>query len=147
MLAVNYAVMLQRPTMIRFLNPTQNFLLVGQFMHSFIPAHDMNSEEGQKWVQAPTFNLWQLQKHTYRVVGLARTSYMHGLISLEMMGVYMPNPYAKDSGFYTVDVGFRLGPHYRVNVTVTDFVGKDPYRDIGLYRDRDEIAANLTVLF
>jgi hypothetical protein len=29
----------------------------------------------------------------------------------------------------------------------TDFIGKDPYRDMGLFRDRDELAANLTVLF
>ena len=36
--AINYAVVLQRPTMIRFLNPTQNFLLVFQFMHSYVPT-------------------------------------------------------------------------------------------------------------
>ena len=50
-------------------------------------------------------------------------------------------------GFYSIDVGFRIGPIYRLNVIVTDFVGKDPYRDVGLFRDRDEIATNFTVLF
>jgi hypothetical protein len=59
----------------------------------------------------------------------------------------MPNPYYQDSGFVSVDLGFRIGPHYRVNVMVTDFVGKDPYRDLGLWRDRDEVHASLTVLF
>jgi hypothetical protein len=40
-----------------------------------------------------------------------------------------------------------MGPHYRLNIVATDFVGKDPYRDLGLFRDRDEVAANLTLLF
>ncbi len=144
---VNYAVQLQRPTMIRFLNPTNNFLLVAQFYHSFLPTLDMDSPEGKQLVNAPTFNKWQLQKHSFRVVALARTSYLHGLISLEVLGCWLPNIYYQDSGFYTVDVGFRIGPHYRLNVRVTDFIGKNPYVDLGLYRDRDEVAANFTVLF
>lgn len=147
MLAVNYALVLQRPTMIRFLNPTQNFLLVAQFFHSVLPTLDMDSPEGRRLVQLVGFNQWPLQKHSYRVAGIARTTYLHGFISLNLMGVYMPNPYAKDSGFYSVDVGFRLGSQYRLNLVITDFIGKDPYRDLGLYRDRDEVLANLTVLF
>lgn len=147
MMAINYAVVLQRPTMIRFLNPTQNVLLVAQFFHSFVPQQRMDNFEGEKWVQVPGYNAWQLQRHTFRVVAVARTSYLHGLINVGLTGMYMPNPYAKDSGFYSIDVGFRIGPIYRLNLVVTDFVGKDPYRDIGLYRDRDEIAANFTVLF
>jgi hypothetical protein len=51
------------------------------------------------------------------------------------------------SGFVSFDVGFRVGPHYRFNVTVTDFFGGNPYRDIGLFRDRDEVHASATVLF
>jgi hypothetical protein len=147
MLAVNYAVVLQRPTMIRFLNPSSNFLLVAQFFHSAVPQLDMESPEGKLLTQVPGYNEWPLQKHSYRVVGVARTSYLNGRITLGLMGVYMPNPYAKDSGFYSIDVGFRMGPHYRLNIVATDFVGKDPYRDLGLFRDRDELSANLTLLF
>lgn len=147
MMAVNYAFVLQRPTMIRFLNPTQNFLLVGQFFHSFLPTLDMESAAGRQLVHLVGFNQWQLQRHSLRVAGIARTSYLNGRITVAATGVYMPNPYAKDSGFYSVDVGVRLGTHYRLNVVVTDFVGKDPYRDMGLFRDRDELAASLTVLF
>lgn len=147
MLAVNYAVVLQRPTMIRFLNPTQNILFVAQFFHSVIPGLNMDSLEGGRLTQIPGYNLWQLQKHTYRVAAFARTNYLHGKIEVAMTGVYMPNPYAKDSGYYSVNVGFRLGEHYRLNLVVTDFVGKDPYRDLGMFRDRDELLANLTVLF
>lgn len=147
MMAINYAFVLQRPTMIRFLNPTQNFLLVAQFFHSVLPTLDMDSLEGRSLVNLVSYNQWQLQKHSYRVVALARTNYFKGLLTLNLMGVYMPNPYAKDSGFYTIDVGFRLGAHYRLNIVATDFVGKDPYRDLGLFRDRDEILANLTILF
>lgn len=149
MMAINYAVVLQRPTMIRWLNPTQNFLLVAQFFHSVLPTFDMNSTSvrDQLLTNVPGYNQWKLQKHTYRIVAVARTSYMHGLINVGLTGMYMPNPYSKDSGFYSVDVGFRIGPTYRLNVILTDFVGKDPYRDLGLFRDRDEVAANFTVLF
>jgi hypothetical protein len=147
--SVNYAIVLQRPTMIRWLNPTQNFLLVAQFFHSVLPTYNMKSTDPTESIltNVPGYNGWKLQKHTYRIVAVARTSYMHGLINVGLTGMYMPNPYAKDSGFYSVDVGFRIGPTYRLNVILTDFVGKDPYRDLGLFRDRDEVAANFTVLF
>jgi hypothetical protein len=83
------------------------------------------------------------------VVGAARTNYLNGRITLGLTGVVIPNIYAElgHSGFYSIDVGFRFGPHYRLNITATDFVGKDPYRDIGLYRDRDELHAAFSVLF
>ena len=147
MLALNYALMLQRPTMIRFLNPTQNVLLVAQFFHSYVPALDMEADSDRVWTQIPGYNDWQAQRHSFRVALVARTSYLRGLVNVNLTGVYVPNPYAKDSGFYSVDVGFRLGPHYRLNVVVTDFIGKDPYRDLGLFRDRDEVSAALSVLF
>jgi hypothetical protein len=144
-LAVNYAVVLQRPTMIRFLNPTQNFLLVAQFMHTFVPT--LTEDDTTFMREVPGYNGWKAQEHSYRVIFAARTNYLNGRISLGLTGAYFPNPYAKDSGFYSIDVGFRFGPHYRLNITATDFVGKDPYRDLGLFRDRDELHAALAILF
>ena len=44
-------------------------------------------------------------------------------------------------------MGFRIGPRYRLNVTATDFFGGDAYRELGLFRDRDELAAVFSVLF
>jgi len=36
---------------------------------------------------------------------------------------------------------------WRMNVTVTDFFGADPYANVGLFRDRDEINLSLTAQF
>ncbi len=142
---VSYALVLQRPTMIRWLNPTQNFLLVAQFMHTAVPGVD--DVKDNDYVQLIGYNDWRIQRHSYTVVFFATTNYFRGIFTPRLTAVYMPNPYYKDSGFVSLDLGFRIGPHYRVNVMATDFVGKDPYRDIGLFRDRDEIHASATVLF
>ncbi len=147
MLAVNYALVLQRQTMIRFLNPNQHFVLAAQFFHSFVPGLDMDSDADALWTQVPGYNNWRAQRHSFRIGALARTTYLRGLISLNLTGVYIPSLYAKDSGFYSIDLGFRIGPQYRLNVVATDFIGKDPYRDLGLFRDRDEVSIALSVLF
>lgn len=142
---VNYALVIQRPTMIRWLNPTQNFLLVAQFLHTRVMNLDRVNDSDL--VQVIGYNDWRVQQNSYTFVFFATTNYFHGIFTPRLTGVYLPNPYYKDSGFVSLDLGFRIGPHYRVNVTATDFVGKDPYRDIGLFRDRDEVNASLTVLF
>jgi hypothetical protein len=146
-MAVSYAAVLQRPTMIRFLNPTQNFLLIAQFMHTAVPTLTEDDVKTGYLREVPGYNKWEAQKHSYRVIFAARTNYLNGKITLGLTGAYIPNPYADDSGFYSIDLGFRFGPHYRLNVTATDFFGKDPYRDLGLFRDRDELHAALSVLF
>jgi hypothetical protein len=142
---INYAVVVQRHTMIRWLNPVQNFLLVAQLQHTAVL--DVDPLADGDLVQVIGYNNWQIQPHSLTAVFYATTQYLNGLITPRLTGVYIPNFYYKDSGFISFDVGFRIGPHYRVNVTVTDFLGKDPYRDIGLFRDRDEVHASATVLF
>lgn len=139
--AVSYALVLMRPTMIRFLNPTQNFLLVAQFMHTWVPTLD----ERKDWaaVEIPGYNDIAAVEHSFKLVFAMSTNYLHGLITPKLVAVYVP----KESAFYTLDVGFRFGPHYRLNVTMTDFIGTEPYEGVGLFRDRDEIATALTVLF
>ncbi len=142
---VNYAIVLQRHTMIRWLNPVQNFLLVAQLQHTAVLGVD--DIDDNDLLQVIGLNDWMVQKHSLTAVFYATTQYLNGLITPRLTGVYVPNLYYKDSGFISFDVGFRIGPHYRVNVTVTDFLGKNPYRDIGLWRDRDEVHASATVLF
>jgi hypothetical protein len=159
---LNYAFVLQRPTMIRWLNPVQNFLLVAQFQHTHI--FDVDDIKDVGLTNVVGFNDWRIPKNSYTVVGFATTQYLHGLIIPRLTGAMIINPDYKDdnpiktsatydegqkilSGFVSFDVGFRVGPHYRFNVTVTDFFGGNPYRDIGLFRDRDEVHASATVLF
>jgi hypothetical protein len=143
---VSYAAVIQRPTMIRFLNPTQNFLLVAQFMHTAVPTLDLHGKDVDA-VEVVGYNDWRAQKHSYRVIGYATTTYFNGFFTPKLTGAWIINPYYKDSGFYSLDLGFRIGPHYRVNVTATDFIGKNAYRDLGLFRDRDELHASFTTLF
>jgi hypothetical protein len=137
-LAVSYAVMLMRPTMIRFLNPTQNFLLVAQFMHTLVPGLD----EKQDWmlVEIPGYNDYRVEMHSMKIVTAVKTNYLHGLIEPALIGAYV----LPDSGFYTIDLAFRLGESWRMSLAITDFIGFDPYKGVGLFRDRDEI--NLTLL-
>jgi hypothetical protein len=140
---LNYALVVQRPTMIRWLNPTQNFMLVAQFQHTTAFGLD----PAQNLVQVIGYNDWAAQKNAFTVSGMATTQYLRGLIIPRLIAAYVINPYYEDSGFISFDVGFRVGPHYRFNVTVTDFIAKNAYRDLGLFRDRDEVHASATVLF
>jgi hypothetical protein len=142
---LNYAIVLQRPTMIRWLNPTQNFQLVAQFQHTAVLNVDPVKDGG--FVHVVGYNDWRIQKHAYTLAFFATTQYLRGLIVPRLTGAYLINPYYEDSGFISFDVGFRIGPHYRVNVTVSDFFGGNPYRDLGFFRDRDELHASATVLF
>jgi hypothetical protein len=142
---LNYALVLQRPTMIRWLNPTQNFLMAAQFQHTTVLDLDEVKDGGL--VQVLGYNDWRVQKNAFTTSVLASTQYLRGLITPRVIAAYVINPYYEDSGFISFDVGFRIGPHYRVNVTVTDFIAKNAYRDLGLFRDRDEIHVSATALF
>ena len=143
---VSYAVSLQRSTMLRLLNPTQSFIFFAQFSHTMLPTLDVEGED-QLLVQVPLYNRWQAQKHTMAVVGSIRTSYRHGTIQPRVSGAWLPNLYAGDSGFYTVDVDFRVATNYFLNLRVTEFIGADPYRELGLFRGRDELHASLTLQY
>jgi hypothetical protein len=157
----NYAFVVQRPTMIRWLNPVQHFLLAAQFQHTHV--FDVDDLRDHDLVAAIGYNDWRIPQNSYVVSGMASTQYLRGLITPRVIGAVMINPDYKDdvpdpstreyelnqhiaSGFVSFDVGFRVGPHYRFNLTITDFFSKHPYRDFGLFRDRDEIHASMTVL-
>jgi hypothetical protein len=139
--AVSYAVVLMRPTMFRFLNPTQNFLLVAQLMHTYVPTLD--EQEDRSLIEVPGYNDFAALQHQFRLVGQISTNYLHGLITPKLTLVFIPD----NSGFYSLDLAFRLGESYRASVTVTDFVGGNPYEALGLFRDRDEVNLAFTALF
>ncbi len=136
---LSYAVVLMRPTMIRFLNPTQNFLLVLQWMHTIIP--DISDVEKIALVNIPGFNDYTIQTHSWKIIGALRTSYFHGFLSPKVIVAYV-HP---ESGFVTASLSFRIYDHWRAQLAVTDFFGTDPYKAVGLFRDRDEV--NLRVRF
>ncbi|MCU0661785.1 MAG: hypothetical protein MUC50_05600 [Myxococcota bacterium] len=136
---MSYAVVLMRPTMIRWLNPTQNFMFLVQWMHTIIP--NLDDDEKIDLVNIPGFNKDPIATHSWKIIGVAGTSYLHGLLAPKVVGAYVhPN-----SGFVTASLDVRLYDNWRFLLSATDFFGKDPYKGLGLFRDRDEI--NLRIRF
>jgi hypothetical protein len=151
MFAMSYALVAMRPTMIRFLNPTQNFLLVLQFMHSMVPT--LSATDRTDLVDIPGYNEMKVRKHDLRLVFAASTTYLHGFITPKVVVVYVlpdfdrPDVSPLGSGFVSASVNFRFGTHWRVDFSLTDFFGDDPYQGLGLFRDRDEINLAVTCQF
>ena len=80
---------------------------------------------------------------------VAFTNYLHGQLTPKVVAAYIfPGNFedfeGKSSGFISASLAVRLGVHWRLKLTVTDFFGADPYKSAGLFRDRDEI--NLGIL-
>ena len=156
-LAVSYAFTVMRPTMIRFLNPTTNFLLVGQFMHTYVHGIEDTywsrkvdkktkvplNREREELVNIPGFNKYTVKPHEFKVIGVVGTSYFHGAFIPRVVGAYV-HPH---SGFIATTFGINLGNHVRLRLQITDFFGKDAYKGVGLFRDRDEINLRLRVQF
>jgi hypothetical protein len=161
-LAISYALVIMRPTMIRFLNPTQNFMLVFQFMHTMVPG--LSEADKIDLIEIPGFNDFKVKVHSMKFVFAAFTNYLHGLLTPKVVVAWIPpdpdrirrkdtDPskmsssdfFTKSSMFISASLGVRLGDYWRMNLTLTDFFGwGGPYAGAGLFEDRDEI--NLSVL-
>ncbi|MBW1807660.1 MAG: hypothetical protein JRJ87_05650 [Deltaproteobacteria bacterium] len=161
-MALSYAVVVMRPTMIRFLNPTQNFMFVFQFMHTVVPG--LTETDKIDLIEIPGFNDFKVKMHSMKFVFAAFTNYLHGLLTPKLIVVWIPpdpdrvnrsetDPskmsssdfFTKSSMFIAASLAVRLGDHWRLKLTVSDFFGfGGPYAGAGLFGDRDEI--NLSVL-
>jgi uncharacterized protein DUF1302 len=161
-MALSYAVVVMRPTMIRFLNPTQNFMFVFQFMHTVVPG--LTETDKIDLVEVPGFNDFKVKMHSMKFVFAAFTNYLHGLLTPKIIIAWIPpdpdrvnrsetDPskmsssdfFTKSSMFIAASLAIRLGDYWRLNLTVTDFFGfGGQYAGAGLFGDRDEI--NLSVL-
>ncbi len=139
--AISYAVVLMRPTMIRWLNPTQNFLFVLQWMHTIIP--DIDHIEAADLINIPGFNEYTIKTHSWKIIAALRTSYFHGFLAPKVVMAYV-HP---ESGFVTGSINLRIFSHWRVQLAVTDFFGSDPYKGVGLFRDKDEINLRIRYQF
>ncbi len=145
------AFVFMRPTMIRFLNPTQNIMLVAQLMYTGVfGLSDIDTED---LVEIPGFNDYKVTQHSLRVIFAAFTQYLHGLLTPKVIVAWILPDLARKSGidaitdssaFISGSLAVRLGDTWRLNLTVTDFFGNDPYSGVGLFRDRDEV--NLSIL-
>ena len=141
-MALSYALVVMRPTMIRFLNPTQNFMMVFQFHHTMVPG--ITKEEESLLVEVPGINEYTVPKWTaMKFIFATFTQYLNGLLTPKLVVAYI----YPDSAFVSASLAVRLGDHWRALLTVTDFYGADPYKGLGLFRDRDEINLSLLCQF
>lgn len=137
----SYAVVLMRPTMIRWLNPTQNFLFVLQWMHTIIP--NIKPEESADLVNIPGFNDYRIKEHSWTLVAVAGTTYFNGFFSPRVVAAFV----YPDSGFVSFKAAFRIFEHWRAELAITDIYGSDAYAGLGLFRDRDEINLRIRYQF
>jgi len=151
--ALTTALVFMRPTMIRFLNPEQNIMLMLQLMYSGVFIPDKNEVDKYDLVEVPGFNDFLVTQHQLRVIFAAFTTYLHGLLMPKVVVAWiMPDlarksgadVFSDSSGFVSASLAVRLGSHWRMNLALTDFFGNDAYSGVGLFRDRDEI--NLSIL-
>ncbi len=134
---LNYSVTLQQPALIRWLNPQQSVMFVVQFMHSAILGFDKKD----RMIDVPGYDTTTTNEHSFTLVGAVFTSYLHGRLTPRIVGAYLPN----NGGFLSLQLGATLGNHWRMLLAVNQFFGGNPYRGIGLFRDRDEV--NLQVRY
>lgn len=136
---ITYGLQLMRPTMIRALNPAQNFIFVLQFMHSVI----LDFDKQEHLIDVPGFDTTLSKEHSFTVVAVATTSYLNGLIQPVLIGAYLP----PGDGFFSAQLRFKVGNHWRLQVAGNWFFGADPYKKVGFFRDRDEINVKIVYQF
>ncbi len=147
---VTYAVTIQQPALVRWLNPEDTLVLALQFQHSFLPTFDKDD----LLLSIPGYDSTLLLKHQFQLGGALFTSYLHGMITPKISGAWLFGQQGyKNNGDGTFsDVGFRngggllsvscafaFGTHWRVNVALNELFGDDPYYGVGMFRDRDEV--------
>ncbi len=135
----SYAVSLQQPLLLDFLNREQSIWVVAQFMHTWIT----DFEAADRIVEVPGYDATLSKRHSFTVVGAIFTNYLHGLLSPRIVGAWLPD----QGGFLSAQLGVTLGDHWRFRIAWNGFFGDNPYKGIGLFRDRDEVNVTLKYQF
>ncbi len=135
----SYAVSFQQPLLLDFLNREQSVYVVAQFMHTWITDFDASD----RLVEVPGYDGTLSSRHSFTVVGAIFTNYLHGLLSPRIVGAWLPG----NGGFLSAQLGVTLGDHWRFRVAWDGFFGDNPYKGVGLFRDRDEVNVTLKYQF
>ena len=151
---INYAVVLFRPNQIRWLNPSNTIMTQFQVFQSIIPeGTEIEEEIGSKkevnenWhmVSIPGYDSSEVTQVQTLFVGAILTSYFHGLFNPFLLGVYVHGD--EPSGLFSARFNFVLGNHWRMEYGVNQLFGTDPYVNLGLFRDRDEVYGKIRYQF
>jgi hypothetical protein len=132
---LSYAVTLQRPSVLPFINREQSTTFVLQFMQTCIL--DFDPEE--HIIEIPNYDSTESKRNSFKLIGAVFTSYFHGLLTPKLVGIYAVSEGEIISG----SLSFILGNHWRAILAANFFIGSDPYKGVGLFRDRDEINATI----
>ncbi|NOZ02034.1 MAG: hypothetical protein GXP54_09125 [Deltaproteobacteria bacterium] len=143
---LSYALTIQQPALIRWLNPEQSIWFIFQFMHTAI----FDFDPAEKMIDVPGYDTTFSKEHSFKLIGAIFTNYVHGLISPRIIGAWLftQSPgqgFGNSGGFVSGQVLFRLGTDWRIKLAVSGFFGSNPYSGVGLFRDRDEV--NLSVKY
>ena len=169
------ALVVMRPTMIRWLNPTQNFMMVFQLMYTGVFI-DKETDK-RDLVEVPGFNEFLVKQHSMKVVFATFTNYLHGLLTPKLIIAWILPDMMQQKGldhirassaFISASLAVRLGDHWRLQLQINDFIGgkkkiceapdcvndigkkkwvNNPYSGVGLFQDRDEINLSLLCQF
>ena len=120
-------------------------------MHSVITDFD----EDEHVLDIPGYDSTESKKHAMKFIGALRTNYLHGGLVPSIVGAYLfsGNTFTKafefevPSGFVSSKLDIVLGNHWRITPSMTFYFGKDPYKGVGLFRDRDEINLKIKYQF
>ena len=150
----NWAVVLQRPSQIRWINPTSSIIAQFQVLQTYIPNSPYIKENvngtmklSKKYymVSIPGYDISKVKPLSTTLVGAVLTSYYYGMFNPKIIGIYVPD--VDPSGLVSAELGFAFGNHFRPAIGVNQIFGTNPYKGLGLFRDRDEVWARMKVQF
>ncbi len=156
---LNYALTVQQPAVLRFLNPDDVVVLALQFFHSYLADFRPSSlggcalMRGDCILEVPGYDSTLMRRHHFRLGGSLFTSYLHGMVTPRVSWAWLfaadgwRENFKDGGGFLSVGVDLAFGRHWRLGVAVNQFFGKDPYYGMGFFRDRDEVNVKVRYQF
>ena len=116
-------------------------------------------------VDIPGYDSTKSDPYSTLIVFAILTNYLQGTISPTIITAYTPQTlpdkqlkggrffagigeaFKKGSGFTSVQLRFKWDNHWRIEVGVNEIYGFNPYRALGLFRDRDEVYTKVMYQF
>jgi hypothetical protein len=129
---------------------------------------DGHTEINKRWwvVDIPGYDTTQSDPYQTLLVFAILTNYFHGMFSPTIITAYVPatmkdeqvaekwrffaaigEAFKKGSGFTSLQLRFKWDNHWRLEVGLNEIYGYNPYRSLGLFRDRDEVYAKVMYQF
>jgi len=165
---LSYAVVLMRANQIRWINPSNSIITQFQVFQSIITDDiavqeelpDGSKVDNDNWyiVSIPGYDTMEVKQVSTTFVGAIVTSYFHGFFNPSIIGVYVPDKSKVEFDKWKFDGGnhsallsaranFVVGNNWRLEAGVNQIYGHDPYKGLGLFRDRDEVYGKIRFQF